>query len=104
MEICVGAEQSVKTAERWNPEQVRNLLREIISDLAPSPGELVPQARLIEELGYHSLSLMELAFSLEDEFDLPTIDEATARKILTVSDVEKHVLAHLMSTGQLVSA
>lgn len=95
------AEQIVKTTKRWTPEEVRLLIREIITDLAPSPEEPVPEARLIEDLGCHSLSLLELAFSLEDEFDLPTIDETTARQILTVNDVEQHVLAQLKSNGQL---
>jgi acyl carrier protein len=94
-------EQTIKAAKRWTPEEVRLLIREIITDLAPSPEEPVPEARLIEDLGCHSLSLLELAFSLEDEFDLPTIDETTARQILTVNDVEQHVLAQLKSNGQL---
>ena len=93
--------ESVRKAKVWTTAEVCDLVREIISDLAPSKGEVVPEARLIENLGYHSLSLLEMAFSVEDEFDLPTIDEATARQILTVGDVEQHVLSHLRSVGQL---
>jgi len=99
----MGTEPVVKTAKSWTHAEVCALIQEIISDLAPSPGEPVVAARLVEDLGFHSLSLLELAFSLEDEFDLPTIDESTARQILTVSDVEQHVLRHLKAAGQLIA-
>jgi acyl carrier protein len=97
----MSVESVEKNLKCWTPEEVRSLVQEIISDLAPAPGEPVEKARLIEDLGYHSLSLLEMAFSLEDEFNLPTIDEETARQILTVGDVERHVLAHLNLTRQL---
>jgi acyl carrier protein len=100
----MAVEPSVKTVAHRTQAEVRALIREIVSDLAPKAGDLVPEARLVEDLGCHSLSLLELAFSLEDEFDLPTIDEATARGIVTINDVEQHVLAHLSSTGQLIVA
>jgi acyl carrier protein len=100
----MGAEESVKATPRWTHEDVRKIVREIITDLAPAKAEPVPEARLVEDLGCHSLSLLELAFSLEDEFDLPTIDEQTARKILTVNDVEQHVLTHLQAAGQMIEA
>ncbi len=98
------AEESVKAAPRWTHADVRKIVREIITDLAPAKADPVPEARLVEDLGCHSLSLLELAFSLEDEFDLPTIDEQTARKILTVNDVEQHVLFHLQAAGQISEA
>ena len=78
-------------------------MHEIITDLAPKAGKPVPEARLVEDMGCHSLALLELAFSLEDEFDLATIDEATARTIVTVADVERHVLEELRSKGQLAA-
>lgn len=87
----------------WTRDGARALIYEIISDLVPNAGEPYPAARLIEDMSFQSLSLLELAFSLEDEFDLPTIDEACARRILTVDDVEQHVYSHLTSTGQLVA-
>lgn len=99
----MSADTSV-TVRRWTEEEARALIREVITDLAPTRGEVVSSARLVEELGCHSLSLLELAFSLEDEFDLPTIDEATAREILTVGDVELHVFEHLRANGRLIAA
>ncbi|MDP9105525.1 MAG: phosphopantetheine-binding protein [Candidatus Eremiobacteraeota bacterium] len=97
----MSIDQPVKTARQWTEREVRDLIREIIRDLAPSPGDMTAETRLVEDLGCHSLSLLELAFSLEDEFDLPTIDEPTARNILTVGDVEDHVLSNLRASEQL---
>lgn len=100
----MGTEPVVRTAKAWTEAEVCKLIQEIISDLAPNPGTPVATARLVEDLGFHSLALLELAFSLEDEFDLPTIDEPTARTILTVSDVQQHVLTHLKANGQMMAA
>jgi acyl carrier protein len=88
-------------AVRTEPE-VRALIREIVRELAPNP-EVPPDSErsLIDEMEYTSLALLELAFTLEDEFELPPIDEETARGILTVADVENHVVAGLRAEGRL---
>ena len=72
------------------------MIRGIVAELAPNPG-LTPSsdADLVDDLEYHSVALVELAFTLEDEFDLLPIDEATARTIRTVGDIENHVVAEL---------
>lgn len=88
-------------AESWRSEAVLALIREIIEDLAPTKDTLGRDTRLVEDLGFHSLALLELAFSLEDEFVLPTIGEETARAIRTVGDVEDHVLGALGTAGRL---
>lgn len=95
-------EQAATDDRVWSEDEVREIIREIISDLSPSRGTPAIELRLVEDLGYHSLSLLELAFSLEDEFDLPTIDEQTARQILTCGHVEEHVFVHLRSVEKLV--
>ncbi|MGH8941068.1 MAG: acyl carrier protein [Actinomycetes bacterium] len=77
-------------------EDVRASVRAIILDMAPgAEGECEPDTDLVDGLGYHSLALLELAFTLEDEFDLPPIDEETARKITTVKDVQDIVVRML---------
>lgn len=88
---------SPATVAGKSEEEVRAFVNEIVTDLAPNPddAEITDDARLIEELGFHSLALLELAFTLEDEFDLPPIDEATAREITTVGTVATHVLTSL---------
>lgn len=92
-------------ADPRSEEEVRSTVRELIVDLAPSPEAAGHgDARLAEDLGFHSLALLELAFSLEDEFDLPPIDEDTARHITTVSRVQEHVLGILRGRGALSAA
>jgi acyl carrier protein len=97
-------ERSVGAPKRWTEDEVRVLLAEIVLDLAPTKSAVAPDARLIEDFAYNSLALLELAFSLEDEFHLPTIDEAAARTIITVRDVEQYVLKQLTSSALLVEA
>jgi acyl carrier protein len=90
------------TARQHSVEQVPNKVRSIIVELAPEGDE--PEnddARLVEDLRYHSLALMELAFALEDEYDLAPIDEHTARRIRTVHDVVQHVMNELRAKGRL---
>jgi acyl carrier protein len=50
---------------------------------------------LVEDLEYHSLALIELSFTLEDEFDLNNIDESVARRITTVGDIEEYVVSEV---------
>ncbi|MDO3702950.1 phosphopantetheine-binding protein [Micromonospora echinaurantiaca] len=76
--------------------EVRTQLRDIILDLAPNPQpEVTDEALLVEDLEYHSLALLELAFALEDEFDLPPIDEENARNIRSIKDIEDYVLRQM---------
>jgi acyl carrier protein len=83
-------------------EDVRALVRDIVIELAPNPtAGTGTEARLVEDLGFHSLALLELAFTLEDEFDLPPIDEKTAREITTMGLVENHVIRGLRVQGAL---
>jgi acyl carrier protein len=79
------------------------LIGRIVRELAPNPdaGE-GSGVKLVEELEYTSLALLELAFTLEDEFELPPIDEDTARKITTVGAVQLHVIEGLRERGVLV--
>ncbi|NYT95664.1 acyl carrier protein [Salinispora sp. H7-4] len=74
-------------------EHIRTKVKAIVLDLAPSPEGLDgTETALVQDLGFHSLALMELAFALEDEFDLDPIDEKTARSITTLHAVQEHVL------------
>lgn len=96
--------ESVPRAEpmKFHTEEgLRGAVRKIIIELAPGGGAQPDGARLVEDLGYHSLALLELAFALEDEFDLQPIDEPTARKIHTVEEVLNHVTAEFKAAGRL---
>lgn len=71
-------------------------VRSMVLEVAPARrDEVDTRTRLVDDLGFHSLALLELAYLLEDEFDLPPLDVETARGIVTVGDVVEHVRAEL---------
>lgn len=80
--------------------EVRATIRSIVLRLAPEPGG-GPEGSLIEDLAYHSLALLELAFAVEEAFGLRPMDMQTARSIQTSADLEAYVLAELRSAGRL---
>jgi acyl carrier protein len=94
-ENAVSLERDEKT--------VRASVAELIRELAPAQNsdKVGSDARLVEDLNYHSLALMELAFTIEDEFALDPIDEETVLKIVTVADVETHVVNEMRRKGAL---
>ncbi|GAA3734189.1 acyl carrier protein [Salinactinospora qingdaonensis] len=95
-------EGSQSAVEARSEEEVRADVRAVILELAPEAGNEPPsEARLVEDLGFHSLALLELAFSLEDEFDLEPIDEKTAQSITTIGAVSEHVIGELRGRGEI---
>lgn len=95
----------LRDGSKRTPADVRAAVRAIVLELAPVRTEQVdPQAGLVDQLGYHSLAMLELAFTLEEEFDLAPIDEPTARRITTLLAIEEHVLAELAGRNELAEA
>jgi acyl carrier protein len=81
---------------------VREMVRSMVIELSPERVESAgTDARLIDDLAFNSLALVELAFTLEDEFDLAPIQEATARQITTLGAVADHVVSELALRGEL---
>ena len=74
-------------------QDVRARVRELVRALAPRPVESVDSsARLEADLLFDSLTLVELAVRLEQEFSLPDFEEqAMDLEIETVGDVESFV-------------
>jgi acyl carrier protein len=92
-------------AQGRDETDVRDTVRSVVIELSPERVEsATADARLIEDLAYNSLALLELAFTLEDEFDLAPIDEATARQITTLGAVVEHVVSELAQRGELVAS
>lgn len=89
-----------------NEREVRETITSIIRQLAPDPNDYdgTVDVRLVDDLGFHSLALLELAFAIEDDFDLPPIDEETGRGIRTSEQVIAYVLGQLREQGDLVVA
>ena len=71
-------------------------VRDLVVQLAPDPatGSARAEDRLVEDLGYHSLALLELAAMLEERYGLPRITREQASELLTVGAVERHVARH----------
>lgn len=85
--------------------EVREVVRRIVVELSPEPTEAVgPETSLREQLAYNSLAAIELAFTLEDEFDLAPIEQADAQQLTTVGGIEDHVVAELASRGLIAAA
>jgi acyl carrier protein len=67
-------------------------LRGLILRMSPrTVASASAEDRLVEDLGYDSLTLIELAVAIEDHFDLPAITEEEAMRIKTVGDLERFV-------------
>ncbi len=85
--------------------EVRDIIDQLVMELAPAGdavgGKPSGDARLVEDLGYHSLALLELAFIIEDEFGLDPIERESAAAIATVRDVQEYVAAALRERGDL---
>lgn len=77
-------------------QDVRQRVRTVVCDMAPlRDTQVVPGSLLREDLGYDSLSLLELAAALEDEFSFPASAELDAEVAETVLEVEDIVLAKI---------
>lgn len=75
------------------PNQVAIDVKGLIASMSPREMPLVaPQARLIEDLGYDSLALIELAVAIENRFGIDAISDEQAMGIATVGDLESLVL------------
>lgn len=95
---------SESTVALRTEEEVRALVREIVYELAPNAtGPQGSDVKLVDELEYTSLALLELAFTLEDEFELAPIDEETARTIILIRDVEDHAVNGLRDLSHLAA-
>jgi acyl carrier protein len=74
-------------------EDVRERVLAVVWDMAPlREAQCTTETRLREDLGYDSLSLLELAAALEDEFELSPAAELDAEVAETALDVERAVL------------
>jgi acyl carrier protein len=73
--------------------------------LAPEPGDYdgTTDVHLTDGLCFHSLALLELAFAIEDDFDLPPIDEQTGRGITTTEQIIAYVLGQLREREELTA-
>ena len=68
-------------------QEVADALREIMAArLGLTAEQIVPEARLVEDLGLDSLDAVELAIAVERKFDIEVPEEELA-KLKTVADM-----------------
>lgn len=66
----------------------------ILMQLPVDEGKVVPEARLVEDLGADSANLMMLIMDLENEYDTTVEDDALGT-IKTVGDIVSYIEARL---------
>ena len=70
-------------------------VRKVIADeLGVKVEQVVPEARLQEDLKADSLDTVELVMALEDEFNINIQDEDAA-KLLLVQDINNYIFARV---------
>ena len=63
-------------------------LREIIAEqFATDPEEITLDTNFVDDLCADSLDIVELTMALEEEFDLPEVDDEELKTLVTVGDV-----------------
>lgn len=86
-----STENSAESSAKTVGERVRGLMAE---QLGVDPGEMRPEASILEDLGADSLDVVELVMAIEDAFDIEVADE-DAEAMRTVGDVEAYVAKRL---------
>jgi acyl carrier protein len=72
-------------------ENLQERLYSLVSNqLGVEREELVPQARLLDDLGADSLDVVELMMALEDSFDISVPDE-DVEALQTLLDVQQYL-------------
>lgn len=96
------AETHGRTGRVWAEPDVRAAVRTMVLRHAPEGGgNGTGSLRLVEDLAYHSLALLELAFAVEEAFGLSPMDLQTASAIHTSDDLEAFVLRELRQASRL---
>jgi acyl carrier protein len=64
-------------------------IREIISNQLNIPiDKVLPESKIIQDLGADSLDVVELLMELEEEFGI-TVTDDEAQNLITLTDIEK---------------
>lgn len=83
----MAAEPRRGDASSLSPEVIRERIVEIVHQQSGYPVEEIhDRSLLVEDLGFDSLTMVETAMELEDEFDVK-VPDALMETVRTVSDV-----------------
>jgi acyl carrier protein len=73
---------------------LRSNVRQIVGEMSPlGAREASSEDRLVEELGYDSLAVIELSLRIEQDFGLNAMSSGGTPDISTVKDIEDFVEA-----------
>ncbi|MEU1122610.1 phosphopantetheine-binding protein [Streptomyces sp. NPDC005899] len=73
-------------------DTLRAQVRRIVGEMSPlGAREVRSEDRLVEELGYDSLAVIELSLRIEQEFPLADLGTNATPDITTVKDIEDFV-------------
>jgi len=64
-------------------------LYELVAEIAPCRTAVRANSRFVEDLGFDSVSLLELLVAIENEFRIPPLQEADTRTLRTVGELEE---------------
>jgi len=80
-------------------EKETETLRQILSEeLGAEASQLEPEARLVQDLGADSLTMVQILMAVEDEFHVTVPDEQWEH-VATVGDVFEHLEKLLADRG-----
>ena len=72
-------------------EKLRALIAE---QFTVSEASIDLETAFVDDLGADSLDVVELTMALEEEFDIPEVDEDAIAKMATVGDVLRYISAN----------
>ncbi|MFO7931054.1 MAG: acyl carrier protein [Thermodesulfobacteriota bacterium] len=71
--------------------QIEDKVKKLIAEkLEVDPGDVVPKASLIDDLGADSLAIVEMIMTMEEEFDIEVPDE-DAEQLRTVENAIEYI-------------
>lgn len=80
-------------------EEIRSQVRDIVGTMSPAGKKSAQSAdRLVEDLGYDSLAIVELSLQIESVLGLSTLAQEDGADVVTVSDIEDLVV-HSLTGG-----
>ncbi len=75
-----------------NADLLARLCEIVSNQLGVEPKEVVPAARILDDLGADSLNVVELIMALEETYDIIVPDE-DAESLETIADIQAYLTA-----------
>jgi acyl carrier protein len=72
--------------------------RSLVEEFELEPGDLKPEARLVDDLELDSLDFVDMVVVLQNAFSLKLRDDEGIRKIETLGDLHRFIIAKQQET------